>query len=193
MVGQPLHPQSREHVRSLLAGFRLLEAAGACELVASQPPGAGSAGWWRTLAGTARAYRVAMADTAHDGYLAIRRWAEVRPDEASETDWYGEEVARLSLEYEHWLEVVPGGGAYVAWLRAFVATVELDGRAAVEALRQWSRIASDFLDPSDIALAPSVYDQLQCAANLLEDMLCLPEHPLRDKRRFALLPPNFPN
>ena len=69
-------------VRMLLAEFRLLEAADACELLARHSdPGGGreELEWWSRLAATVRAYRVAMLGTVRDGYGAIKRWAEVAP------------------------------------------------------------------------------------------------------------------
>ena len=182
-------------MRLLLDGFRLLEAAGACEVIGSglervRDDHRGE--WWSALATTARAYRLAVLDAAREGYGSVRRWAEVdlaRADAA----YFAEERARLSLEYEYWLNVVPGGAAYVVWLSAYVAAAELDGHRVVHALQQWSAIASEFLDTSALAEAPSLYEQLQLAADGLEHFLPLPEHALRDMRRFALLPETFPS
>jgi hypothetical protein len=183
------------HVRLLLNGFRLLEAAGACEVIGGGPDrgrGDHCGEWWSALATTARAYRRALLDAAREGYGPVKRWAEVdlaRPD----ASYFAEERARLSSEYEYWLKVVPGGAAYVVWLSAYVAAAELDGRRVVLALRQWCAIASEFLDTSVLAEAPSLYEQLQGAADGLERFLPMPEHALRDMRRFTLLPETFPS
>ena len=182
-------------MRLLLVGFRLLEAAGACEALGRGLEGGRDDHWgeWcSALARTARAYRLALLDAAREGYGSVKRWAEVDPARA-DGSYFVEERARLSLEYEYWLNVVPGGAAYVVWLSAYVAAAELDGRRVVDALRRWSAIASDFLDASALAEAPSLYEQLQRAADGLERFLPLPEHPLSDMRRFALLPETFPS
>jgi hypothetical protein len=65
-------------------------------------------------------------------------------------------------------------------LSAYVATAELDGYRARDALRRSGTIASDFLDVSDIEDALSVYEQLQGAADALARFLLLPQHPLSD-------------
>jgi hypothetical protein len=185
------HP--REHVRSLLVEFRLLEAAGACELLArhSWRSHARMSRWWSILAADARAYRHAIFVTADDGYAAIERWASTSAG-GLDNESLAEGKARLKLEYEYWLNVVAGGGAYVAWLSAYVAATELDGHGAVRALARWAAIASDFLDASGASVAPSVYEQLQLAADALPRFLPLPQHPMRDMRRFALLPTTYP-
>ena len=181
-----------ERIHSLLAGFRLLEAAGACELVAglTRPAGAATRQWWSSLAATARGYRRAIFDAAGDGFAAIEGWAAVvgvRDDTG-----LADARSRLNLEYEYWLNVVGGSGAYVAWLSAYVAAAELDGHRAADALGRSVAIASDFLGASDLAVALSVYEQLQLVADLLPRFLPLSQHPLRDMRRFALLPTTFP-
>jgi hypothetical protein len=182
---------SHAGVRSFLTEFRLREAARAAEFVARCPPPAMSSerlGWWAALAAVARTYRVAISDAARDIEVAISKWAE-----ASAASYFAAETERLSLEFEYWLDVVPGGRAYVAWLSAYVATAELDGHAAGVGLRRWSMIASDFLDVADVVRAPSLYEQMQGAADALERFLPLPQHPLRDMRRFAFLPETFPD
>lgn len=182
-------PESYERVRSFLTSFRLLEAAGACEFVARsrQAPPAQSAQWWSALAASARTYRIAVLNAGHDAPHSISRWAET-----SACSHFADESARLSLEYKYWLDDVPGGRAYVAWLSGYIATAELDGHTAAEALHRCASIASDFLDASNIAAAPSLYEQLQLSANVLPRFLPVPQHPLRDMRRFALLPDCFP-
>ncbi|MBV9940779.1 MAG: hypothetical protein JO262_01520 [Solirubrobacterales bacterium] len=182
-------------VRILLAEFRLLEAAGVCELLARHSDPAGrpeTPDWWSRLAATARAYRVAILGTFRDGEGAIRQWAEnnLGPSDA----WcFPEERARLRLEFENWLEFVPGGMAYVAWLSGYVAAAEFDGRTAAESLRRCAAIAADFVEGPGVPVARSVYEQLQLTADVLTQFLPLPQHPLRDMRRFALLPETFRN
>jgi hypothetical protein len=194
MIGYELNnAYARDQVGSLLVGFRLLEAAGACELIACHPRPAGPQmpEWWSALAAAARGYRGAIFDAARDGYVAIDRWAAA---DAGLVDGarFTEERARLNLEYEYWLNVVPGGCAYTAWLAGYVATAELDGGRAIDALRNCTSIAADFLDVSTVGFASSVYEQLQLAADALPRFLPLPQHPLRDMRRFAFLPTTFP-
>lgn len=182
-------------MRLLLTRFRLLEAAGACEGIGSGPErGRDDHGgeWWSALARTARTYRLALLDAAREGCGSVKRWGEIDLARA-DASYFAEERARLSLEYEYWLNVVPGGAAYVVWLSAYVAAAELDGHRVVDALQQWSAIASEFLDASALIAAPSLYEQLQRAADGLERFLPLPEHALRDMRRFALLPETFPS
>ena len=182
-------------MRLLLNGFRLLEAAGACEVIGSGlQPGRDDhcREWWSALATTARAYRLALLNAADDGHGSVKRWAEVDFARAP-ASYFADEWARLSLEYEYWLNLVPGGAAYVVWLNGYVAAAELDGHRVVHALQQWSAIASDFLDTSALAEAPSLYEQLQLAADALERFLPLPEHALSDMRRFALSPETFPS
>ena len=174
----------------MLIQFRFLEAAGACELLAGcsqRPNRSESFRWWSALAATARGYRVAVLDAGCDGYPAIEEWAGT-----CDASYFSEETARLALEHDHWLNVVPGGCAYLAWVGAYVAAAELDGRRAVDALRGCTSIAADFLDVPTVVLAPSVYEQLQLAADALPRFLPLPQHPLTDMRRFAFLPTTFP-
>jgi len=191
MVDAP-SDDAAERIEAFLAGFRLLEAAGACEIIARQSNSAGSSSWWLGLAATARSYRVALLDAVNHGYRAIEQWAESCSGPTG-VGWFAEERGRLSLEYEYWLITVPGGGAYVAWLATYVAAADLDGERAVEALRRWGTIAGDFVDISYISLAPSIYEQLQGAADALERFLPLPQHPFSDMRRFALLPDLSPS
>ena len=187
MIGHETHG-SDEYVLSLLIQFRFLEAAGACELLAcfSQPQTRSESCWWSALAAIARGYSVAMFDAGCRGYPVIAGWADT-----CDASYFREETSRLALEYEYWLNVVPGGGAYVAWVGAYVAAAELDGRRALDALRACTSIAANFLDVSTVALAPSVYEQLQLAADALPRFLPLPQHPLTDMRRFVLLPTTF--
>lgn len=194
MIARTSDRDSFERVRPLLLGFRLLEAAGACELIAcelgedrTQP-----FEWWSELAGTARSYRVAVFDSGPAGYAAIERWADAARV-GGDTTYFCEMKERLRSEFETWLCVVPGGGAYVAWLTGYLAAAELDGHRARDALRRCDAIGSEFVDASDIARAPSLYEQLQLAADLLPRFLPIPQHPLRDMRRFALEPQTFPS
>jgi hypothetical protein len=195
VIGYELnHDCACDQVRSLLAGFRLLEAAGACELIARDPRPVGPqvSEWWSALAAAARGYRGAILDAVRDGYAAIDSWAAVDAGAVADPP-FTEERVRLSFEHEYWLNEVPGGSAYTAWLAGYVATAELDGRRAVDALRGCTSTAADFLDVSTIARAPSVYEQLELAADVVPRFLPLPERPLTDMRRFVLLPATFPS
>ena len=181
-------------VRPLLLGFRLLEAAGVCEFIAGElrRRGLQSFGWWSALAATARTYRVALFDTEQAGHVPIESWTDSNHVVAN-TTYFNDEKGRLSLEHEYWLDVIPGGAAYVAWLTGYIAAAELDGRRACDALRRCVAIGSQFVDTSDLARAPSGYEQLQLAADLLPRFLPLPQHALRDMRRFALEPQSLPS
>ena len=46
----------------------------------------------------------------------------------------------------------------------------------------------EFVDVPQLGREPSVYDFLQGAGDTLSRFLPLPEHPVRDVRRFAFLP-----
>ena len=86
------------------------------------------------------------------------------------------------------MAAVPAGCAYIAWLAAYVATIEMDGARAMDALRRWACTAREFLDVPDLE-GLSVYELLQASADSLTTFLPLPVHPARDVRRFVFLPP----
>jgi hypothetical protein len=98
------------------------------------------------------------------------------------------ERTRLAVEHRKWLCEIPGGQAYLAWLSAYVAVAEIDGERALRSLHSCATIARDFVDVAELGCEPSVYGFLQSAAETLALFLPLPEHPLRDIRRFAFLP-----
>ena len=98
------------------------------------------------------------------------------------------ERARIRAEHREWLCEVPGGGAYVAWLCAYLAAVELDGQRALTSLERCTAIAQEFIEVPKSSDAPSAYEILQGAADTLVLFLPLREHPLSDMRRFAFLP-----
>jgi len=174
-------------VATLLGSFRLLEAAGACELVAttidlghpSRPPA-----WWKALADTARTYRSAIHSVSGQGFDAIDDWS--RPGGSVRN--FGLERARLRAEHRHWLCEVPGGGAYVTWLSAYLAAVEFDGQRTLADLKRCTAITQEFIDVPTPGPQSSVYETLQGAADALVLLLPLAEHPLRDMRRFAFVP-----
>ncbi len=76
----------------------------------------------------------------------------------------------------------------MAWLSAYVAVGEFDGDRALSNLNRCAAIAREFVDVPTLGHEPSLYDFLQSAADTLALFLPLPEHPLRDMRRFVLLP-----
>lgn len=180
-----------DRIQILLGTFRLLEAAGACELIASGPP-VGPAvrkppSWWEALAASARTYRSAIYSTGSSGIEAIDDWSQLlAPD--TEPAELSDEKARLALEYHRWLSDVNGGRAYIAWLTAYVAVAELDGERALRSLKDCAAIASEFVDAAEIEQRASVYEFLQSSANSLMVFLPLAAHPVRDVRRFAFLP-----
>jgi hypothetical protein len=184
MRGDPVR-----HVRSLLCNFRLLDAAGACGVIAAnlaedcspvRPPE-----WWRAVADSARAYRFAIHGTIAEGFSAIDEWSRSGGESPAEL---ADERRRLTSEHQVWLRDVPGGKAYVAWLSAYVAIAELDGERALRSLNSCVAVAREFADVPGLGNEPSVYDFLQSAADCLPGFLPVPEHPVRDSERFAFLP-----
>jgi hypothetical protein len=187
--GQSLPGDTTSKVAALLGSFRLLEAAGACELIAttaielghpSRPPA-----WWKAVADAARTYRSAIHNVIGQGFDAIDDWSQ---SGASADLERRRERARLRAEHRHWLCEVPGGGAYVAWLSAYLATVELDGQRTLASLERCTTIAQEFIEAPKPGPEVSVYEILQGAADALVLFLPLDEHPLRDMRRFAFVP-----
>ena len=120
------------------------------------------------------------------GFSAIDDWSHAEAP-GSDADIAGER-ARLAVEHMKWLCELPGGRAYVAWLSAYVAVAEIDGDRALSNLERCAAIVREFVDVPQLGSEPSVYDFLQGAADSLGRFLPLPEHPLRDVRRFAFLP-----
>ena len=175
--------------RDLLANLRLLEAAGACGAMArtvtednaNEPPE-----WWEALGTCARTYRSAIFSASAQGLSAIDEWSQT--EESANNDDLIRERARLSAEHRRWLCEIPGGQAYVAWLTAYVAVAEIDGERALSSLERCSAIVREFIDAPGLGRELSVYDFLQSAANALTAFLPLPEHPVSDLRRFALVP-----
>lgn len=181
---------SAQQVRVLLSNLRLLEAAGACELIAvsgaeeyelARPPD-----WWEGLADTARTYRSAIRSTTSHGFSAIKEWSQ-NPGLARDDD-LRRERARLGAEHRKWLHEVPGGRAYAAWLSAYVAISELDGERALRDLERCAAIVREFADVPERGCEPSLYDALQSAADALGLFLPLSEPAVRDVRRFAFIP-----
>ena len=180
----------------MLGNFRLLEAAGACGVIAesltkdyglTKPPE-----WWEALAESARTYRSAIYATSVHGFSAIDEWSHSGDSRSgSDADLVGERK-RLGAEHRKWLCEVPGGHAYVAWLSAYVAVAEIDGDRALTSLDRCAAIVREFVDAPELGREPSLYDFLQSAADALALFLGLPEHPLRDVRRFAFLPSSLP-
>ena len=174
----------------MLGNLRLLEAAGACGLIAesltedcspTKPPE-----WWEALADSARTYRSAIHGTIVRGFSAIDEWSQSGAS-GSDADLVRERT-RLGVEHRKWLCELPGGQAYVAWLSAYVAVAEIDGDRALRSLDRCAAIVREFVDVPELGREPSLYDFLQSAADTLALFLPLPEHPLRDVRRFAFLP-----
>ena len=174
----------------MLGNFRLLEAAGACGLIADslseQCSPINRPEWWEAVADSARTYRSAIYGTSVRGFSAIDDWSHAEA-QGSDADIAGER-ARLAVEHMKWLCELPGGQAYVAWLSAYMAVAERDGDRALSHLERCAAIAREFVDAPELGSEPSVYDFLQGAANTLSRFLPLPEPPLRDMRRFAFLP-----
>jgi hypothetical protein len=168
----------------------LLEAAGACGLIAerltedctpARPPE-----WWEALADSARTYRSALHCTVAHGFSAVQDWSQSAAP--GRVDDLAQERTRLGLEHRRWICEVPGGQAYLAWLSAYVAAAEIDGARALASLDRCAAIMQEFVNVPGLGREPSVYGYLQSAADTLALCLSLPEHPLRDMTRFALLP-----
>jgi len=68
------------------------------------------------------------------------------------------------------------------------AAAEIDGDRALRSLDRCAAIVREFVDVPELGREPSVYEFLQSTADTLALFLPLPEHPLRDVRRFAFLP-----
>lgn len=142
--------------------------------------------WWEALADSARTYRSAIYGTTVRGFSAIDEWSQTGVS-GSDANLVRERT-RLGDEHRKWLCELPGGQAYVAWLSAYVAVAEIDGDRALRSLDRCAAIVREFVDVPELGREPSVYDFLQSAADALALFLPLPEHPLRDMRRFAFLP-----
>jgi hypothetical protein len=142
--------------------------------------------WWDALADSARTYRSAIYGTIVRGFPGIDEWSRWRAS-GSDADLIRERT-RLGVEHRKWLCELPGGQAYVAWLSAYVAVAEIDGDRALRSLDRCAAIVREFVDVPELGREPSLYDFLQSAADTLALFLPLPEHPLRDVRRFAFLP-----
>ena len=142
--------------------------------------------WWEALADSARTYRSAIYATGVQGFSGIEEWSHCEVS-GSDADLVCERK-RLAAEHRKWLCEVPGGHAYVAWLSAYVAVAEIDGDRALTSLDRCAAIVREFVDAPELGRQASLYDFLQSAADALALVLRLPEHPLRDARRFAFLP-----
>ncbi len=142
--------------------------------------------WWEALADSVRTYRSAIYGTMVRGFSAIDEWSQSGAS-GSDADLVRERT-RLGVEHRKWLCELPGGQAYVAWLSAYVAVAEIDGDRALRSLDRCAAIVREFVDVPELGREPSLYDFLQSAADTLALFLPLPEHPLRDVRRFAFLP-----
>jgi hypothetical protein len=148
---------------------------------ANEPPE-----WWEALATCARTYRSAIFSTSARGFSAIDEWS--RSEGSANHDDLIRERARLGAEHRRWLCEILGGHAYIAWLSAYVAVAEIDGERAVSSLERCAAITREFVDVPGLGRELSIYDFLQSAADALSVFLPLPAHPVRDVRRFALVP-----
>ena len=144
--------------------------------------------WWAALAETARSYRSAIYATNLRGFSGIDEWSHSGDSGTGSDSDLLRERTRLGLEHRRWLCELPGGQAYVAWLSAYVAIGEIDGDRALTSLDRCAAIAREFVDVPGLGREPSLYELLQSAADTLTLFLPVPAHPLRDLRRFALLP-----
>jgi hypothetical protein len=144
--------------------------------------------WWEALAETARTYRSAIHATSARGFAGIDEWSHSGDSGSGSDADLVRERTRLGVEHRKWLCELPGGPAYVAWLSAYIAAGEIDGDRALASLDRCAAIVREFVDVPGLGHEPSLYDFVQSAADALTLFLPLPEHPLRDVRRFALLP-----
>ncbi len=144
--------------------------------------------WWEALAQSARTYRSAIYATGVQGFSGIDEWSHFGDSGSGRDPDLACERKRLGAEHRRWLCEVPGGHAYLAWLSAYVAVAEIDGDRALSSLDRCAAIVREFVDAPELGRQASLYDFLQSAADTLALVLRLPEHPLRDMRRFAFLP-----
>lgn len=188
--GAALDANLVEGVRALLLNLRLLEGAGACELLAAGPAEDSLAGkqprWWSALADSLRSYRATIQLAAVRGFSVVDDWSSSSAL-GSDADLV-EERLRLGAEHRRWFCEVPGGTAYTAWLSAYVAVAELDGERGLSSLDRCGAIVREFIDVGEPTREASVYERLQSTADVLAVFLALPQHPLSDMHRFALLP-----
>jgi hypothetical protein len=173
----------------LLGNFRLLEAAGACGVIAHLSDDCASmkpSDWWEATADGARTYRRVIHRMIGQGLSAVDDWSNWGPPGADAD--LTRERTRLCLEHRRWLCEVTGGRAYSAWLSAYVAAAELDGERALRGLDSCAAIVREFVEVPELGNDLCVYEFLQSAADALPLFLPLTAHPLSDARRFAFLP-----
>lgn len=76
----------------------------------------------------------------------------------------------------------------MAWLGAYGAVAETDGERALRSLDRCVAIVREFIDVPELGREPSLDCFFQSVADTLALFLPLPEHAMRDIRRFAFLP-----
>ena len=182
---------SVQHVRDALGNLRLLEAAGACSVIArtaieesaNQPPW-----WWEALAPAHAHTRSAIFSTSAEGFSGIDEWSQFQ-DSTTHHDLIRERT-RLGAEHRSWLLCgIAGEPGICRVAERACGVAEIDDERAVSGLERSSAIVREFIDVPQLGREPSVYDFLQSAANTLALFLPLAERAVSDVRRFALLPP----
>lgn len=178
---------------TLVVNFRLLELAGAADVIAGQQANPDDAESWREYAECARVYHGWLAA----GHLNPRelRSAAVSSDPS---------LVRVMDELDRWAQQDGPRGAYLEFLAAFEAMCALDGermlrhaRRVVASLDPESQDPTlepvrDFFSPdragASAVATTSSYEILQRLADALGPSLGLTQHALADVRRFSLRP-----
>lgn len=197
---------SLARIDALLRNLRLLEAAGACEVMAEEGGTDGrSSEWWRVLAEMSRNLRCALGSWAWPAASAMEALKIKHSQPAAED--IGEELDRVKAEIQRWTEGLAGGLAYAVFAQAYAYFMELDGERGVRSLMR-SLEASELRSPlpaTEKDLLSSLrhqelgralpdgpissYQALQCVADYMTELFSLPVHALTDIQRFAVRPP----
>jgi hypothetical protein len=191
-------------ISQLAQRLRLLEAAGACEVMcALGGTRERSLDWWTLFADVNRAYRGALYERdwpgpAMSGLVVPRRSVETRDIEGA--------VHKAKGAARRWKEEVTGGEAYLAFVRAYAHFMNLDGergvveiRRSLEVSEQRSPLSADAADllgrlrlqalgRGDRKRPMSSYAALQEAADYMTVLFDLPSHALSHVKNFAVVP-----
>ena len=181
----------------LLRNFRLLEAAGACELMTCL--GEGSDIWWRMLGQASRNYHGALRDVEGPRTIGFHLGMLLGPVEG--VDDLKNEVHRLDRELTNWFDEVDGGICYIRFVQSYSAFADLDGERAIDRLRDCLEMlqvhvgldrrlqgALDYANEVTGSAVMSSYGALQIVADALGGVFKLRRHAFDDMIRFAFIP-----
>jgi hypothetical protein len=181
----------------LINHFRLLELAGAADLIAHQRAGSPEAHFWQEYAQAARNYHswISAGDFDSVALLGISD-----PGANGEREFF----TGIVPEIVSWAPEESFRGSYLHFLGAYEAMVSLDGERMVRELRAvverldpsgenvpLDRVRAYFAALDSPSLASeliSSYEVMQIVADALGPALCLEKHAFEDIRRFALRP-----